>query len=846
MLIPLTIVFLVGLALGSYLPYLPLTILLLLILAAAATTVVERWTNLPLRSSLALYGAGLAGILAWTMAAMGGPQPHLVSIAGPDRVPIMGTIVEPVRHSGTRSVMVVSVEQVGAEGEARQVNGQVRVTWREADQDFSQGDRVTFRARLRAAVGTLNLGGFDYAAHLKRRGIDAVASVSGPGRIALVSSGGDRFRWAFWHRIDTWRDRIHRAASATLDGPALGIYLGMITGERGYISHELRDHFMATGTVHILSISGSHLGLIAFLSFFLVRQGCLALPAGWLLGLSRWMTASRLAALLTIPPVTFYALLAGAEVATTRALMMIMVFLLAVWLGREKQLLHALAVAALLILAHGPQALMDISFQLSFISVLAIALVLRWKQGLGQELPQADEPLWRKARRWLIDYAWLTAGVTLATLPLVAYYFNQVAWLGLWANLIVVPFAGFILVPLGLLSAFTLLIFGGNSLPLGQYNQSLYDLLADLVRWLSMIPGAEWHVASPAVPAIVLFYVVLIVACRPSTPRAWRGAALLVTLLCVAWWSWSPRQVPDGETLRVTFLDVGQGDASVVELPDGRTILIDGGAAYERLDMGRAVVGPYLWDRGIRHLDVVIGTHPQLDHVGGLSWVIQKFSVDQYWDNGLPRERAFYRRLERSLRARGLVERQAVEGQVVLSSKACQLTVLNPPRDQTRGRDPESGGSLLNNLSVVTRLDCGPHVFLFTADIEAEAMARLGRSGTPIRASVVKVPHHGARSSLSHAWVRRVAAQVAVVSAGRHNPYRHPAPTVLRSYADAGASLWRTDRDGAISIVAHTSSPALTIRSARQGRPHAVRPGLTGWQAEKKNLSRIWAQWIDA
>ena len=125
-------------------------------------------------------------------------------------------------------------------------------------------------------------------------------------------------------------------------------------------------------------------------------------------------------------------------------------------------MLHALAIAALLILAHGPQALMDISFQLSFISVLAIALVLRWKQGLGQELPQTDEPLWRKARRWLIDYAWLTAGVTLATLPLVAYYFNQVAWLGLWANLIVVPFAGFILVPLGLLSAFTLLIFGGS------------------------------------------------------------------------------------------------------------------------------------------------------------------------------------------------------------------------------------------------------------------------------------------------------------------------------------------------------------------------------------------------
>ncbi len=840
------IAFIAGLACGSFLSVLPLTIFLLLALTGIVLVVMEARGTVTLNQGLVLYGALLIGVLWWTVSLGGTNESRLLELAGREPVSMVATVVEPVQQGPHRSVMVVSVTRVGEGALAKAVESRVRVTWRHPDRAFGVGDRVGVTARLRPPRGVLNPGGFDYEAYLKRRYIQAVASVSGPGAITLVRSGLMQLRTAPWRLIDKWRGRIHSAAVATLEGEALGTYLGIIIGERGYFKPTLRDSFMTTGTVHILSISGSHLGLIAFLSFFLVKHGCLRLPAGWLLSLSRWITPSRLAAVLTIFPVTFYALLAGGEVATIRALVMILVFLLAAWLGREKHLLHALAAAALLILIYDPQALWDISFQLSFVSVLAIALLIRWQAVREPSDNDIATTPRENAQRWLWTYARLTGGVTLATIPLVAYYFNQIAWLGLLANLIVVPLAGFVLVPVGLFSAFGLLVFGGESLPLGPLNQTLHDVMIVAVDLLARVPAAEWHVASPAIPVIVVFYLLLVLAFRPRGRTALRWAAALGSGVLLLWWGWSPQGVPDGKTLRVTFLDVGQGDACVIELPDGQTALIDAGAAYETLDMGRAVVAPFLWDRGIRRLNLVVGTHPQLDHIGGLAWIVRSFDVDEYWHNGIARKEPFYQHLRHWIQKKGIRERRTVARAVMLSSKSCRLVALNPPEP-----DPAqiaqlnlSKGSVLNNLSVVAQLECGPHSFLFAADLESEAMTGLSRNELPLGAKVIKVPHHGAHSSLNRSWIRRVGADIAVISVGHRNRYRHPAPSVIEAYRAQGATVWRTDRDGAVWILADVSSPTIQIHSTRDTLPTAMAMKDFDWRAEFRNLRLIWNRWV--
>ncbi|MGH7204954.1 MAG: DNA internalization-related competence protein ComEC/Rec2 [Nitrospiraceae bacterium] len=847
MLLPLTACFLAGLALGSYLPYVPVTILLLLTLVGIVLTFLERRERLTTSRGMLLYGSLLAGLLYWTVFTWTSTDTHLLERAGHDPIRVVGTIVEPARHAPGRTVLVVSVSRLGQGRDTQSVEGRLRLSWRGPDREFGQGDFVQFTTRVRAPSGTVNPGGFDYAAYLERQGIDAVASVSGPGQVTLLSSGLTRLRWAPWRIIDEWRERIRQAAVNALERAALGLYLSLIVGERGYLSPEVRDTFMATGTVHILSISGSHLGLIAFLSFFLIRATCRCLPVVWFEALSRRITPTRLAALVTIAPVIFYAVLAGAEVATVRSLVMILLFLLAVWLGRAKHLLPILAAAALLILIHDPRALFDISFQLSYVSVLAIALVLRWISHDNQTGPSVPDSTSWAAGEWLSRYVWITGGVTLVTIPLVAYYFNQIAWLGLATNLVVIPLAGLGLVPLGLGSAIWLLLFGGDSLPAGQLNQAMLDSLASAMRLLAHVPGAEWHIASPAIAAIVIFYALLYLASQPwGTTTLRRGAALSVALL-LGWWSWSPRSLSDGEILRVTFLDVGQGDASVIELPDGQTVLIDAGAAYDTLDMGRTVVGPYLWDRGIRRLDHVIGTHPQLDHVGGLAWVLRSFEIGQYWGNGIARDEPFYERLRETMQERGLIERTAGEGQAVFDSGPCRLRILNPPaRHSSEGsftRNAKSG-SLLNNLSIVTRLDCGPHSFLFTADIEADAIARLSKANRAARVRVLKVPHHGARSSLDPRWIEQVGAEAAVISVGSRNPYGHPAAAVLAAYEKEGVRLWRTDRQGAIQVIAKLSSADFEILTARDSLPRPVRVSPSLLVSERLNLARLWNQWV--
>lgn len=845
MLPPMTLAFIVGLLVGSQIPYFPLSASCLLLLAALGSALLERLHRFSIRQATWLYGALLAGVVYWALAVN---LPSNIPMAEPpsDRaIEMTGRIVAPVQLAPDRLVMIVRSDDSSASSGASR---QVRLTWRTPERVFFHGDLVRFRAMLRRPSGSVNPGGFDYVAYLERQGIDAVATVTGSEAVQLLESGSTHGWWGIWNRLDRWRNSIRLAALQTLPQPALGLYLGIILGDRGYLDQDLRDQFMVSGTVHLLSISGSHLGLVALLIFAVVRWMMILLPAHWLLGLSRRITPTRLAAASTIAPVAGYACLAGAELATMRSLLMVAVGLSAIWLGQERRLFHALSAAALGILLHDPQALFDISFQLSFVSVLAIAGWLSWKAAAEAEELQDKPSLLRTCVRWGRDSVLMSGVVTMVTLPLVAHYFNQLPWLGLFSNVVAVPVMGVLLVPIGLAAGIWQILAGGTLLPLASLNQWLLEHFVAAVRLLSTLPGGEWHVAAPSALTMALFYVCLGLIWQGVGRAAFRlvsGAGLLVVLL---WWAWSPRMFPDGEHFRVTFLDVGQGDSAVVELPDGQVLLIDGGATYERFDMGRGVVAPFLWNRGIRTIDHVIGTHPQLDHVGGLAWVVRHFTVKHYWGLGEPREELFYRRLQQSLADQGLQEQVAREGQEIVSSGPCRMVVLNPPADEPLDAPPQdrhAGGHSLNNRSVAMRLTCSNHALLFAADVERDGLSRMIRTTPHDPIEVLKAPHHGAVSSLNRDWLASVQPRYAVFSAGRHNPYRHPAQVVLDTYESAGIATLRTDRDGGVWFIGGLSETVLEVHRAREWLWQPTNRTSCLWACEQANWARMWRQWRD-
>jgi len=506
---------------------------------------------------------------------------------------------------------------------------------------------------------------------------------------------------------------------------------------------------------------------------------------------------------------------------------------------------HALAAAALAIVLHDPQVIYDISFQLSFLSVCAVGWRLAQSTGVQEEEDIKPSRLSR-ARQWGMDALAMSALVTVTTIPLVAFYFNQVSWLGLVTNLAAVPLMGGVLVPMGLLAALFHGSTEGGGLPFAAAIQWSMDRFVFILSGLSRLPGSEWHLAAPSLPSLLMFYACLAALWVGSNRRRTVWIAGTGLVLIFAWWMWSPRFLLDGDRFRITFLDVSQGDSAVLELPGGEVVLIDGGASYERFDMGRGVVAPYLWNRGIRTIDYVIATHPQLDHVGGLAYVLRHFSVRQFWGTGDVREEPFYQRLQEALTDRGLTEHVARRRQDVVTLGPCRLAVLNPPQGtgfpQERGGRRQEGHAV-NNRSIVTALTCGPHRVLFTADVEQDALIRMSREEESARADLVKVPHHGAGSSLQREWLDRVNPQYAVISVGRHNAYGHPTPGVLQAYAERGISTLRTDRDGGIWVTGRCSAPGLQLHHTREQQAQRVRfPGCL-WACERLNWERLIDRW---
>ena len=842
MLPSLTVAFIAGLLVGSQIPYFPLSASFLLLLAALGSFVLERLNRFTVRQATWLYGALLVGVVYWSVAVNLAAHDPTVEHSSDAMIEVTGRIVAPVQQAPDRLVMIIRSDAASG------VSRDVRLTWRTPDRLFYQGDRVRFRAMLRRPSGSLNPGGFDYAVYLERQGIDVIATVTGSEAVQFLESGRAHAWWAIWNQFDRWRGSIRLAALQSLPQPALGLYVGIIIGDRGYLDPDLRDQFMVTGTVHLLSISGSHLGLVALLIFAVVRWAMILLPADWLLALSRRITPTRTAAVCTLLPVAGYAFLAGAELATMRSLLMVTVGLSAIWLGQERRLFHALSAAAVGILLHDPQALFDISFQLSFLSVIAIAGWLSWPAAAeAEELPNEPSFL-RTSVRWGRDSVVMSGVVTLVTVPLVAFYFYQLPWLGLFTNMVAVPVMGILLVPIGLVSGVWQIVLGGGVLPLASLNQWFLEYFVAVVRLVSMLPGGEWHVAAPSAFTMFLFYGGLVLLWQRVGGTVFRWAAGAGVLLVLLWWAWSPRMLLDGDHFRITFLDVGQGDSAVIELPDGQVVLIDGGATYERFDMGRAVVAPFLWNRGIRTIDQVIGTHPQLDHVGGLAWVVRHFIVKHYWGSGETREELFYRRLQQSLIDQGLQEQVASEGQDIVSSGPCRLVVLNPPADEHRDIPSHKsyvGGHVLNNRSVVTRLTCGIHTMLFAADVERDGLSRMSRSPSHGPVEVLKVPHHGAVSSLNRDWLASLHPQYAVFSAGRHNPYRHPATAVLEVYGSEGSMVLRTDRDGGVWFTGRVSDETLHVHRASELVWQPTNRASCLWTCEEANWARIWKQWRD-
>lgn len=662
---------------------------------------------------------------------------------------------------------------------------------------LAPGEKIRFPARLRPFRNFKNPGGYDYETAMKVKGISCAAYVSDGRRIVPMGPGELPFPLG---AVEKLRTPLRHFFASQLSPRGSALYSALILGERQGISPELREPFNRTGLGHILAVSGLHIGLVAWISFFLFKG-----IMGRFYGLTLRVDIRKLAALLTCIPIIGYTLLAGFQISSQRAMIMALVFLGSLVLGREREVWSTLALAGLIILFLNPHALFGISFQLSFAAVIGILWLTPVFLSILPPQFNVRGPDRTPFHTLMVYFAGLiavTLSATLFLLPITSAYFHRIPLVSVPANLTAVPILALWVIPSGLLCAATYPLsplIAGAFLHLGA--RGLHIMTAMIQFWADL-SWASIRVITPNLFEIGLFYLLLWSVCRFRKTRWARlSLAALLMVLCVDITYWIHR-VGFNADLQVTFLDVGKGNAALVEFPKGEKMVIDGGGfSSGSFDVGEMVVAPFLWQAKILDVDYLVLSHPQSDHMNGLRFLAKTFDPKEFWYNGDRVDTPSFEELMEILDAKGIRKlgpSQLKKGRWI---NGARVEVLHPfPAGETPPE--ERDGKWLNNHSLVLRITYSGTSFLFPGDLEEEGEnALVARAKERLRSHILLSPHHGSNTSSSTPFLKRVAPRLCVVSSGEGNPH-FPHKAVLNRLDKMGCRVIQTARSGAVQVTA--------------------------------------------
>jgi competence protein ComEC len=731
------------------------------------------------------------------------PAQHLRSLMGESsQFYLEGFLRQEPEKLPNRTRWLISAERIWHPTGAEEITGDLLVNVRAARREWRYGDRVRFWVRPLAPRDSGNPGGFNYATFLADREIYATCFLENDSEVELVARQPNAFRGA----VESLRREIRRYIEQDISPDNGPLVKALTVGDMGEISKEMRTEFTAAGVNHVLSISGLHVGMLGLVVFTLIRYGC-----GFNAYLLLRFNLIKIATFCSFLAVVFYTALAGAMVPTVRSAIMIGVYELAVLLDREEEVLTSLTFAALLIALVWPGVITDISFQLSFLAVFFIAWGIRqvrnWFPAAPKDQLPQERSWWRHIARQVGLHLAVPVLATVGTGPLIAHYFGHISLAGFLSNPVIVPLVGFVVVPLGLLIAFLSVTLPVAAPPFVWLEEQLVSLTIWLVRLFANLPLANISVPAPDHIEIAvlygLFLALLLVRKHRCAPIALTVMATLLVADGAYWW----RQRWNRRELRITHLNVGQGDAAVVELPGSKVLVIDaGGASTGDFDTGETIVAPFLRARKILKVDYLVVSHARIDHYGGMRTLVKEFAPEEFWSTAAKGKTTRFEDLEESL------DQARVKRVALHANEPCrmidgvELCVLYPP--------PEND----NDSSLVLRLEFGQVRFVFAGDIEKRDERLLQARPRDIRSAIVKVPRHGSATASSELFVAAVQPKVAVFSGGGRSQGAAARDEIIGRYRAAGAEILRTDEDGAITFESDGSTVRYSgYKSGRRG-----------------------------
>jgi competence protein ComEC len=705
--------------------------------------------------------------------------------------------------------------------------------------EIHAGDEIAVLTQAKLPRMYRDDGAFDRRAYLAQQNIHLLATLRAPELLERVATA----RVSPATLVAKTRRRLRDEVDALFPNEPkfAGTLRAMLLGDRSFIDRSESTDFQKTGVFHVLVVAGLHVGALAFFLFWLGRRLRIA---------RSWSMVSMLFVLF------FYVAVVEQRPPVLRAALMAAIVVIGSFFYRRLDLLNSAAIAALLLLIARPLAARDTSFQLSFLAIFCIAgVALPWLDNSLQPYVRALRG-WRDVSRdvghrprhiqFRIDLrslcAWissrlpsrlgrsaetlfigslaasfrvaellaLTFVLQIGMLPLMARDFHRIPLYGMLVNLFAVPLTT-VIVPLGFLAVGAGLIFSLAGKLLAIPLSWLLWLLTHAVHWFAVIGASSYRIPGPPgwlifaffLAAIFLAVVFRLQSLANKWPRRLALSLLAITTTLIATFPFPPRSAAG--QLELTVLDVGQGDSLFVVSPKGRTMLIDGGGAFQGFagheehlgpDPGEDVVSPYLWSRGFQRLDIVALTHAHQDHLGGLAAVLQNFRVGRLW---LGREVAStsLANLEQIARERHIPIEYEIRGQHFSwdGAEGSFLWPEIPPE--------EIAPSAKNNDSLVFRMKFGERSFMLPGDAEKQSEHQmLGENDvSDMRSDVLKVGHHGSKNSTMPEFLSAVHPSIALISAGEDNPYGHPSPELLARLQESSVRILRTDRVGALHVL---------------------------------------------
>lgn len=738
----------------------PPRILLLVFLACATLFALRLW----LRSGRTMARVSLAVLflVAGTTHARLSTIPisaaHIKNIISQKQeATLTGTLTrKPIRKNRkTRLILDVDSVLLPDASESIPAIGLVQLTVNTQEHEaYEIGKRYMAKARLDRPRNFGTPGSFDYQGFLAEQKIFITGWVRTPQLIMPLKTNTTATALSPY-TLEKIRLTIEFFLHKTLAPQTSGMYQALLLGDRSGLASHVLEIYKKAGAMHLLAISGMHLGIVAFL---------ISTALVWIFSRSEHLLLNRwtrhISILLALTFLTIYAGLAGFQIPVIRALIMVAIFMLALIADKQWISINNLAAAALIILVWKPASIASASFQLSFAATLAIILVLplcsAWLHGTQRTA------FTKTVLLWLLSCLVISLVAFVATAPLSVLHFNRLSLLSSITTLLVTPFLCFWALPLGLsalLFVYPAPKFAAFLLEIGSWGLTASERIASTI---SSVPFASIRLGTPTSAEVVALYLLLSSLLLWPNGKRWRCASLvpLALLLCLFF---GPRIFShQTDKSHIHYLDVGQGSATVIKTPGDKTILIDGGGPFsDRFNVGEQVIAPFLWQHKIKTVDLLVITHAHADHYNGLPFLISHFQPKTIWISEPETSDKEFNKLAALAREMGCTVKIGKGGLVHREGDWTITCLANLGREAFGANHLDNP----NNRGMVVRFRHGNNSFLFPGDIETDAENRLFAENDKLSAQVLLMPHHGYASSGSARFMNAVQPDIVIVSA---------------------------------------------------------------------------------